>query len=283
MKKKCPKNRPIGVFDSGIGGLTVVKEIRQLLPREDILYFGDTARLPYGTKSAELIKRYALEDANFLYERDVKIIVCACHSASSWALAEIKRAYPIPVIGVLEAGARAAIKATKNGKIGVIGTRATIASDAYERALKRINYEHGLNRAIEIVAKPTPLFVPLVEEGFIDHPITRAVAREYLKIFPKEGIDTLLLGCTHYPILKSVICRILNKGIKVIDASYETAAMVKDILQRKDWQKETGRGSLKIYLSDITPEFEKIAEQFLEEKPKVILRASLKEKITIKE
>jgi glutamate racemase len=274
MKKRLPekdRESPIGVFDSGIGGLTVVREMRRLLPEEDILYFGDTARLPYGSKSPELIKRYALEDASFLYERGVKIIVVACHSASSWALAEIKSSFPVPVVGVVEPGAKAALRATKKGKIGVIGTRATISSGSYERALKE------KNKRVEIVAQPTPLFVPLVEEGFLNHQATRLICQEYLKVFFPEGIDTLLLGCTHYPLLKPLMEKLLPKKVKIIDASFETASEVERILRENNLRKKRGKGFLKIYLSDITPEFEKVAERFLGERPSAIFRDTLRE------
>lgn len=281
MRKKLSKSEsssqirqrrmPIGVFDSGIGGLTIVKEIRRLLPKEDILYFGDTARLPYGSKSPELIRRYALEDAHFLYERKVKIIVVACHSASSWGLSEIKRSFPVPVVGVLEPGAKAALAASKRKKIGVIGTKATISSGAYERALREKEKE------VEIVAKATPLLVPLVEEDFLVHPVTKIVCQEYLKVFLTEKVDVLLLGCTHYPLLRPVISEVLKGKVKVIDAGKETAKEVKKIIEECGMGKDSGSGKLKIYLSDITPEFEKIAQVFLGEKPEVILRASLRE------
>ncbi len=270
--KALERNKPIGVFDSGIGGLTVVREIRKLLPEEDILYFGDTARLPYGQKSPELIRKFAHQDARFLAERGVKIIVSACHSASSWALYDLRKNFSLPVVGVIEPGVKACLSATKFGRVGVIGTRATIAAKAYETSLKERRKE------IEIVAKPTPLFVPLVEEGFINHPVTLSICREYLKVFLDEGIDTLLLGCTHYPLLKKVIEKVLKK-IKVIDASYETAQEVKKVLSEKGLlaPRKKRKGRLVIYLSDITPEFEKIAESFLGERPKTFLLATLKE------
>ncbi|MEO0097994.1 MAG: glutamate racemase [candidate division WOR-3 bacterium] len=274
MRRRLPRSessRPIGVFDSGIGGLTIVKEIRKILPKEDILYFGDTARLPYGSKSPELIRRYALEDAHFLYERKVKIIVVACHSASSWALSEIRNSFPVPVVGVLEPGAKAALSVSRRKKIGVIGTKATISSGAYERALKE------RDKDVEIIAKATPLLVPLVEEDFISHPVSKIVCREYLKVFLTEKVDALLLGCTHYPLLRSVIREVLKGKVKVIDAGKETAKEVKRIIEERGIKKSSGRGKLKIYLSDITPEFEKIAQIFLGEKPEVILRASLRE------
>lgn len=259
----------IGVFDSGLGGLTVVKEIRRLLPEIKILYFGDTAHLPYGEKSEEIIKKYTLAACNFLKKRKVKVIIIACHSASSVALDYVKSKISLPIIGVIEAGVKVAIKKTKNKKIGVIGTRITIKSGAYER------FFHTYNKEIEIVARATPLLVPLVEEGWISHPITKEVLKIYLQPFREEKIDTLLLGCTHYPLLKKEIKKIFQNKIAIVDSAEELAKSVWDFLIRKKMKKI--KGELVIYLTDITPEFERIARNFLGFPPDKVMRVSLQE------
>lgn len=259
----------IGVFDSGLGGLTVVKEIRKLMPGIKILYFGDTAHLPYGEKSEEIIKKYTLAACNFLKNRKVKVIIIACHSASSVALSYVKNKIPLPIIGVIEAGVKAAIKKTKNKKIGVIGTRITIKSGAYEKVFKSYDKE------IEIIARATPLLVPLVEEGWINHFITKEVLKIYLQPFKEERIDTLLLGCTHYPLLKKEIKEIFKNKIAVVDSSEELAKALSNLLNNKKMEK--GKGELVIYLTDIPPEFEKVARNFLGFSPDKIMRVSLKE------
>ncbi|MFO7638353.1 MAG: glutamate racemase [bacterium] len=248
---------PIGVFDSGIGGLTVVRALRQRLPDEDIIYFGDTARVPYGSKSAETIARFALEDASFLLDRGVKLVVVACHSAASAALAELGRRLPVPVVGVLEPGARALVRATRRNRVGVIGTRATIVAGAYERAVRR------LAPGIELLARPTPLFVPLAEEGWVEGEVPARVAHRYLDSFREEGVDALLLGCTHFPLLAGVIGEALGPGVRVVDASEETAAEVAAVLADRGLVAPGGPGRLRCYLSDFAPEFEALAARFL--------------------
>jgi glutamate racemase len=195
------QQKSIGVFDSGIGGLTVVHALMKHLPHENITYFGDTARVPYGSKSAEVVREYAFEDTRFLLEQGVKLIVAACNTVSAVAIDDLKAQFDVPIIGMIDPGADAARKATKNGRIGVIGTLATIASESYSRALRQ------RDPALAVISRPCPLFVPLAEEGWTDHPVSQMVADEYLADLRQQHIDTLILGCTHYPILREVIQR----------------------------------------------------------------------------
>lgn len=220
-------DRPVGVFDSGIGGLTVVHEIIRQLPDESVVYFGDTARVPYGPKSPDTVCRYSREIASFLRQQDVKAIVIACNTATAHALPALRDELPIPVVGVVEPGARAAIQASGGGRIGIIGTAGTVRSGAYERAIR------ALRPDAQVTAKACPLFVPLVEEGWVDHPVTRDVAREYLAPLLEEGIDTLVLGCTHYPLLRSQLCRELGSDVKLIDSAAETAAEIGRVLRER--------------------------------------------------
>ena len=260
---------PIGVFDSGIGGLTVVRALRRRLPRESIVYFGDPARFPYGTKSAETITRFAIEDAEFLLGRGVKLVVVACHSASSAALPELERRLPVPVLGVIEPGARAAVAATTSNRVAVIGTRATIASGSYEQAIRR------LRRDIEIIAKATPLFVSLAEEGWLDGEVAEVVARRYLAGLTAEGIDALLLGCTHFPLLAPVISRVLGPSVLLVDSAEETARACAELLARQG-QLNAGTAALpRFYLSDLAPNFQIVGERFLGEPLTDVLRASV--------
>jgi glutamate racemase len=209
---------PIGVFDSGIGGLTVAHEVIRQLPHESIVYFGDTARVPYGPKSPETVRRYSREIAEFLRDQGVKGIVIACNTATAHALTTLRDEMSMPVIGVVEPGARAAVAATKSGHIGVIGTAGTIKSGAYERAIR------ALDSDIRVTPRACPLFVPLVEEGWTDHEATRLIAREYLEPMLSDEIDTLVLGCTHYPLLKPLLREVLGPDVRLIDSAEETAA-----------------------------------------------------------
>lgn len=209
---------PIGVFDSGIGGLTVAHEIIRQLPHESLVYFGDTARVPYGPKSPDTVRRYSREIASFLRDQGVKSIVIACNTATAHALGTLREEYDMPVIGVVEPGARAAVAATRRGHIGVIGTVGTIKSGAYERAIR------ALNPDVLITARACPLFVPLVEEGWTEHPATRLIAQEYLAPMLEADIDTLVLGCTHYPLLKPLLREVLGPDVRLIDSAEETAA-----------------------------------------------------------
>jgi glutamate racemase len=216
------KEKPIGVFDSGIGGLTVVKRIASYLPQEDIVYFGDTARVPYGSKSNETVIDYGLQDAKFLMNKNIKALVVACNTVSSVALDQLKKTFDIPIIGMIEPGARMASLESKNKKIGVIGTRATISNQAYSRKIKRND------PSLHIFERACPLFVPLAEEGWIKHKVTYEIAEEYLSEFSKIGIDTLVLGCTHYPILAEVIQAVVGKEVKLIDSGIAAAESVKE-------------------------------------------------------
>jgi len=209
---------PVGVFDSGIGGLTVAKELIRQLPHESVVYFGDTARVPYGPKSPDTVRRYSREIAGFLRDQGVKSIVIACNTATAHALTALREEMAMPVLGVVEPGARAAVAATRGGTIGVIGTAGTIKSGAYERAIRAIDPN------VAIIARACPLFVPLVEEGWTDHDATRLVAREYLAPMLDAKVDTLVLGCTHYPLLKALLHDVLGPDVRLIDSAEETAA-----------------------------------------------------------
>jgi glutamate racemase len=277
MPNVSPINRtnPIGVFDSGIGGLTVVRALKKILPNEDIIYLGDTARVPYGIKSPEAITRFAFEDTQFLINRKVKLVIVACHTVSSVCLSELKKSFPVPILGVIEPGARAALAATKNRRIGVIGTQATIMAGTYERVIRKIAQQD-----VEIVAKSTPLFVPLVEEGWLDNDVTLMVAKTYLKSFQVEGIDTLLLGCTHYPLLKGIIRKVL-KRVTLVDSSTATASEAKAILTElglaRPPSKTNKKPDYRFYLSDLTPNFTEIGKRFLGEPIRECIRASIAE------
>ncbi|HEY7237080.1 MAG TPA: glutamate racemase [Gemmatimonadaceae bacterium] len=221
------RDAPVGVFDSGIGGLTVAHAVMQQLPHESVTYFGDTARVPYGPKSPETVRRYSQEIASFLVAQGVKTIVVACNTATAHALPSLRESLSIPVIGVIEPGARAAVRATRNGHIGVIGTAGTIRSGAYERALRAIE------PSLIVTARACPLFVPLVEEGWVNHDATRLVAREYLAPLLREDVDTLVLGCTHYPLLKDVIADVLGGNVRLIDSAEETARETSLVLRKQ--------------------------------------------------
>lgn len=224
---------PIGVFDSGIGGLTVLKEIIIALPYEDTLYLGDTARLPYGTKSEETVIKYAIENTRFLLKYNIRLLVVACNTASAVSLSQLRKQFTIPIIGVIEAGARAASRATKNCKVGIIGTETTVSSGAYTKAIREINAD------IETFGQSCPLFVPLVEEGWIDDDVTLAVAKRYLGGLKDKGIDTLVLGCTHYPLLKGIIQKVMGDNVRLIDSAEETASEVKEVLLGLNITEET--------------------------------------------
>ena len=216
---------PVGIFDSGIGGLTVAHAVMRQLPHESVTYFGDTARVPYGPKSPETVRRYSREIASFLVEQGVKSLVVACNTATAHALPALRESLTMPVIGVIEPGARAAVGATKNGHVGVIGTAGTIKSGADERALR------ALEPSLRVTARACPLFVPLVEEGWVGHDATRLVAREYLAPILDEEVDTLVLGCTHYPLLKRVIADVIGGDVVLIDSAEETARETARVLR----------------------------------------------------
>lgn len=249
--------RPIGIFDSGIGGLTVLKEIRRETPHEDVVYFGDTARVPYGTKSKETITRFSIENIRFLKGFDVKAVVVACNTATSLSLDVLKEKFPeIPVVGVIEPGATAALLTTKNGRVGVIGTRATIASGAYETCLKR------LEPTLQVYSQACPLFVPFVEEGWLDGEAVMKVARTYLEPLKNFGIDTLILGCTHYPLLELAIRAIFGDEVALVSSAEKTARQVKALLSPiKDRRLE--EPVVRFYVSDEPESFRALGERFL--------------------
>jgi glutamate racemase len=250
--------KAIGVFDSGVGGLTVVRELLKRLPNEDIIYFGDTARLPYGIKSKPTIIRFSLENTLFLLKHNVKIIVVACNSSSSAALPFLAQHFSIPIIGVISPGAKEAVARTKNKRIGVIGTQATINSNVYQLQIKR------LNPRIRVFSRACPLFVPLVEEGWFKEGITRDVARRYLLPLKKAGVDTLILGCTHYPLLKSVIRDVMGKAVSLIDSSEQVARQAEQVLAIEGMLQRKKRKSKNIfYVSDEPDAFKRLAKSFL--------------------
>ncbi len=250
-------NKPIGVFDSGLGGLTVVRQINRCLPAEDIVYFGDLANLPYGTKSSEQIGRLSVRAAEFLNSFKIKLLVAACNSSSATSLALLKRRFRLPIIGVIDRVAEEAVKTTRNRKIGIIGTNATIESKAYQKKIKK------LDPRVKILAKSCPLLVPLVEEGWLNGRITRAVIEKYLENFKNKNIDTLILGCTHYPLLKRTISRVIGKETILLDSAYLTACRVKEILAKKDMLAQDNHSKIKFYVSDLPNRFRIIGRRFL--------------------
>ena len=252
-------NRPIGVFDSGVGGLTVVKQLMKKLPSENIIYFGDTARIPYGTKSEEIVRRFALEDSFFLLEKNVKMVIVACNTASSVAVNMLQTILDVPVIGVIEPGAEAAVRNSRNRKIGVIGTAATIRSSSYRKKVLQSS-----NKA-QVISQACPLFVSLVEEGWIEDEATILIARRYLQTMIENHVDTLILGCTHYPLLKNTIQKVLGDNVRLIDSGVETAITVAKILEEKRMLANPDQiAKNKFYLSDMPYKFQEIAERFLE-------------------
>jgi glutamate racemase len=255
------KEKPVGVFDSGIGGLTVLKEIINELPYESIIYLGDTARVPYGIRSPETVTRYSFENTKFLFSKDVKLLVIACNTASSISLDAIQNNTSIPVVGVIEPGAKAAVNTTKNKKIGVIGTEATIRSQAYAKAI-----EH-LDNTIEVFSLACPLFVPLAEEGWTEGEIALLIARRYLHSIKDKGIDTIVLGCTHYPLLKNVIADVMGKGVALIDSAIETSREVHNILERLSLKRQQKSATIReFYVTDSPEKFLKVGEKFLGQK-----------------
>jgi glutamate racemase len=253
------KSKPIGVFDSGIGGLTVVSALRNLLPNEAIFYLGDTARVPYGGKSAATVQRYSLEIASMLLEENAKTVVVACNTASAVALSQLTESAPVTVTGVILPGAQAAVAATRAGHIGVIGTRATINSGAYERALRSLDSE------IRVTARACPLLVPLIEEGWLERPITDQIIMQYVGPLVDEGIDTLVLGCTHYPLLRNAIARLLGNTITLVDSAQNCANAVRELLIRENLRApETNVGGLQVALTDPPDSFLRVAREALQ-------------------
>jgi len=257
-------NAPLGVFDSGIGGLTVARALFERLPKESVIYFGDTARVPYGPKSPETVRRYSAEILAYLVKRGVKAVVVACNTSTAHALDHLKANASVPVVGVIEPGARAAVAATKTGTIGVIGTAGTIASGAYERAIKK------LRAGARVHVQACPLFVPLVEEGWFDHPATELIAREYLEPLKQARVDVLVLGCTHYPLLKPLLGRVMGAGVTLVDSAEETAKAVTLELEEKGLLAAGGSHEHLFVVSDDEPHFRKVGARFLGEKIKKV-------------
>ncbi|MDD5656938.1 MAG: glutamate racemase [Elusimicrobia bacterium] len=248
---------PIGVFDSGIGGLTVLRAIGRRMPRERLIYFGDTAHVPYGSKSRRTVTRYSVEVARFLEAQKIKALVVACNTSSALALGEVARRVPVPVLGVIQPGADAAAAATRNGRVGIIGTEATIASGAYPAALRA-----RLPRA-RVWSVACPLFVPLVEEGWWAHPASASAARTYLKAFQASEVDTLILGCTHYPLLKGLVQRVMGPRVRLIDSAEQTALEVERLLLSLGLGRRRGPGHSRFFVSDAPERFLKLARRLL--------------------
>jgi len=267
--------KPIGVFDSGVGGLTVVKELIRQLPYEDIVYFGDTARVPYGIKSKETVIRFSIENILFLLKYDVKFICVACNTVSSFALPEIKNHFKVPIVGVISPGAREAVYASRNKRIGVIGTKGTIKSRSYEAEIKQ------LDPKIKVTAVACPLFVPFVEEGWVSGEVVLSVVKHYLKPLQEAKVDTVILGCTHYPLLKSVIQKVMGKSVELIDSAKQVAMEVnkilasENLLNRGSKDKPVCRkGRHDFFVSDNPEWFSNLAGRFLGEPIKNVKKVS---------
>jgi glutamate racemase len=250
-------SQAIGIFDSGIGGLTVAKAIGEVLPDEVLIYLGDTGRTPYGTKSEDVVRRYSRDNAMFLVDKGIKLLVVACNTASAVALTSLRSEVDIPVIGVIEPGAAAAAAATRRRKVGIIGTEATIRSGAYTRALQ------GLREDLEIYTRACPLFVPLAEEGWVDNEVARTTAQLYLASLRNSGIDTLVLGCTHYPLLRTTIAEVMGAGVGLIDSAAATAGAVRDTLREAGLAAtEPGAGN-SFFVTDSPERFVRVGARFL--------------------
>lgn len=252
------RNKAIGVFDSGVGGLTIIKEIMRELPNENIVYFGDTARVPYGPRSSETITKYTFQSINFLLEQDIKAIVIACNTASARSLKKAQERYNIPIMGVIKPGAKAAVESTENKRIGVIGTEGTINSNAYRLEIDQLDPQ------ISISTKACPLFVPIAEEGWSNSEVARLTAQTYLDFFNEENIDTLVLGCTHYPLLEETIRSVLKNPIHLVNPAIETTKALRDMLREKDLlREESNKGTYRYFVSDRPNHFSKVGERFL--------------------
>ncbi len=251
-------NRPIGVFDSGLGGLTVVKELISQLPNESIVYFGDTARIPYGSRSREIVTKYSAQCIRFLLSKNIKMVVIACNTASSFSLLTLRQMFDVPIIGVIEPGAIGAVNSTKTKKVGVVGTAGTIRSKAYINAIKSLDSE------IEVIDIACPLFVPIVEEGWSNTEIARLTVEKYLEPLKKAGVDTLVLGCTHYPLLSETISKYLGGEVTLINPAEGTATQVKNELIKSDSVCQFGcDGKLDFYVSDFGQKFKEMGSRFL--------------------
>lgn len=258
-------NRPIGVFDSGIGGLTVLREIWKTVPGESTIYFGDNSRTPYGTKSRSTVIRYSLQNLKFLETKDVKMVVIACNTASAYAYEELKKRADVPVVEVVTPGANVACRSTKNGKIGIIATKGTISTGVYKDAVEKRAEELGM-KDIEIFQQACPLFVSLAEEGWWDTEVTRLTAEEYLKPLKEAGVDTLVMACTHYPLLTKVIKEVMGNDVVLVNTGEATAQVVKDLLSREGTASEGNSNPVREFYTSDEPElFEQVAAPFLGE------------------
>jgi glutamate racemase len=260
------RDSAIGVFDSGIGGLTVLHKIMEALPRENTVYLGDTARAPYGSKSVETVLRYSYENGEFLVDKGIKLLVMACNTSTALALEPVRARFAIPVIGVIEPGARRAIRSTRNKRVGVIGTDATIQSGAYTRALKNADSE------IEVYSRACPLLVPLVEEGWTENAVAEMTVKNYLSSLKQSGIDTLILGCTHYPLLKKAIGKFMGKDVVLVDSAEEVALEVAGLLKRQGLARMNGKGRHGFFVTDAPERFIKVGQRFLGEKVESAVR-----------
>ncbi|MFA5161731.1 MAG: glutamate racemase [Elusimicrobiales bacterium] len=250
-------DNPIGIFDSGLGGLTVLKAVRRALPRENLIYFGDTAHVPYGSKSAQTVTGYSLEIARFLCARKIKLLIVACNTASALALNALKKAVPIPVIGVIEPGAKRALSVSRSKRIAVIGTEATVRSGAYRRAILK------LDKTATVTELACPLFVPLVEEGWWQNRITQLTAEEYLNRLKPRRPDAVILGCTHYPVIKEAIAKAAGRGATLVDSAQAVAEEAAALLARARMARAAGKASVKIYASDDPARFSRLAANIL--------------------
>lgn len=261
MNQEVNNELPIGVFDSGVGGLTVAREIMRQIPNEKIVYFGDTARLPYGSKSKETVTRFSRQIVRFLQTFQVKTIVVACNTVSAYALDELERETAIPMIGVVKPGAKTAVEVTKNGRVGVIATEATIGSQIYTKYIKE------LNKDVTIYGKACPLFVPLVEEGLWQDPVTDEIAKRYLAELIDIDIDTLILGCTHYPLIRSALGKIMGERVTLVNPAYETARELKELLEQKGLLNQEpprlGVNQYMFYVSDGAEKFKRFANSII--------------------
>ena len=255
------RNAAIGVFDSGVGGLTVAREIMRQIPNERLVYFGDTARVPYGSKSKETVTKFSKQIVRFLQTQNVKAIVVACNTASAYALDEIEKELDIPIVGVVKPGARVAASTTQNGKVGVIATRGTIQSGIYTQ------YIQGISDKIQVIGKACPLFVPLVEEGLLEDPVTDEIAMRYLSELKDIDIDTLILGCTHYPLIRSTVAKVMGNQVTLVNPAYETAKELKEVLEKQnllnDNENRLGTNQYQFFVSDGAEEFKTFANSIL--------------------
>ncbi|MCI6886485.1 MAG: glutamate racemase [Lachnospiraceae bacterium] len=269
------RNAPVGVFDSGVGGLTVAREIMRQIPEERIIYFGDTARVPYGSKSKDTIVRYSRQIIRFLRSKGVKAIVIACNTASAHALETVQKESDIPIIGVINAGARAAVQATVNGRIGVIGTVGTIGSGIYTEVMQQ------MRPGVRVIGKSCPLFVPLVEEGLLHDSVTDEIASRYLAELKGKYIDTLVLGCTHYPLLRSTLRRLMGDDVTLVNPAYETAIELRELLKANGLNREMpapdGEEKYQFFVSDLAEKFTDFATSILPNEVKETKKINIEE------